>query len=335
MARFEAALVIVHHLQKGPADKGELIRVVQEILPDAYDKANPEAQDSSFERDMNTVRRRLEADVVCDRSSNLYYLNDPGPFLRLALSDEAMAGLAFLLEVFDFDGTISDFVRPLLDLVQKSLSPVQAQQLERFHSTLHLKLQYLDETKIAPIVWQKVNYAVNSRRVLRFAYLSPRYENLEPHTHTVEAYNPVRFHRGHFELPAYCRHEYDLQGWEKSNPGWIRYRLDRIQPDSIEILSETLQLSQRQKRLALVRYRVSPVLARGGISPHFEEMEVGQPDENGWVEVTGKTADLFEAERLFLAYGQHCMVLSPPALVTRMKQAATQMAQFYEDFKSV
>ena len=335
MARFESALVILRHLQKGPAGKGELIRAVQEITPDAYDEANQEAQDSSFERDMKNVRQRLGADVICDRSSNLYYLNDPGPFFRLALSDDALSGLAFLLDAFDFDGTISDVVRPFLASVQNLLTAEQAQRLERFGSTLHLKLQNLDETKIAPIVWQKVNHAVSNRHVLRFDYLAPRHEKPEPRTHTVEPYDPVRYHRGHFELRAFCRHWSNPHGWEKSDAGWIRYRLDRIQPDTLEVLPEILHLSQRQKRLIAVCYRISPDLARGGVSQHFEEMEVGQPDKNGWVEVTGKTADLFEAERVFLAYGQHCVVLGPPALVTRMKQAASEMAQFYEDLSNL
>jgi len=330
MARFESALVILRHLQKGPADKGELIKVVQEAISDAYDKANQEAQNSSFERDMKNVRLRLGADVVCDRSSNLYYLNDPGPYFRLALSDDALSGLAFLLHAFDFDGTISEVVRPFLDSAQNLLTAEQAQRLERFGSTLHLKLQNLDETRITAMVWQKVNHAVSSRRVLRFDYLAPRHSEPEPRTHTVEAYDPVRYHKGHFELRAYCRHWSNPHGWEKSNAGWIRYRLDRIQPDSIEVLSEILHLSQRQKRLTEVRYRISPNLARGGVSHHFEQMEVEQPDENGWVTVRGQTTDLFEAERIFLAYGQHCIVLSPSELVVRMKQATAEMVEYYK-----
>lgn len=185
--------------------------------------------------------------------------------------------------------------------------------------------------KIEPIVWQKVNHAISNRHVLRFDYLAPRHEKPEPRTHIVEPYDPVRYHQGHFELRAFCRYWSNPHGWEKADAGWIRYRLDRIQPDGLEVLPEILHLSQRQKRLVPVCYRISPDLARGGVSQHFEEMEVGQPDKNGWVEVTGKTTDLFEAERVFLAYGQHCVVLGPPELVTKMKQAASEMAQFYRD----
>ena len=329
MAKFESTLIILQRLQKGPANRQELIQAVQAVIPDAYDAMNQEARDSSFERDIKKVRHRLGADVVCDRSSNFYYLNDPGPYFRLAFSDDALSGLAFLLNAFDFEGTISDVVQPFLTSVQCFLTAGQAQQLERLGSTLRLKLQNLDETKIAPVAWEKINYAVSNRHILRFDYLAPRHAKPEPRTHTVEPYDPVRYHKGHFELRAYCRHWSNPHGWEKSNVGWLRYRLDRIQPDTVEILPEILHLSQRQKRLVSVCYRVSPELARGGVSQHFEEMDIGQPDENGWVTITGKTTDLFEAERVFLAYGQHCAVLGPPELVAKMKQAATEMTQFY------
>lgn len=331
MSKFESALVILRHLQKGPADKGELIRAVLEAIPDAYDVANPEAQGSSFERDIDRVRQRLGAEVPCDRSSNLYYLRDPGPYFRLALSDDALSGLAFLLDAFDFEGAISDVVRPFFKSVQTLLTAEQAQELERFGSTLHLKLQNLDELKIAPNVWQLVNYAVSNRQLLRFDYLAPRHEKPEPRTHTVEPYYPVRYHKGHFELRAYCRHWRNPNGLEKSNAGWIRYRLDRIQADGLVVLPQTLQLSQRHERLITVSYRISPELRRGGISQHFEDMKTEGPDEDGWLTVTGSTTDPFEAERVFLAYGQHCVVLGPPELVMKMKRATTKMAQFYED----
>lgn len=331
MARIEPALVILQRLQQGPASKGELIKAVLKVIPDAYDPVNDQARDSSFECDLKTLRYRLEADIACDRATNLYSLRDPGPFSRLAFSDDALASLAFLFSSFDIEGAIGDLARPFLQAVQSVLTAEQAQRLEHHSSLLHLKLQNLDQTIIAPIVWKRVNYAVSNRHVLRFKYRSTRPEEPSPLTHIVEPYDPARFHGGHFELRAYCRHCADSDGRTNTYTGWTRYRLDRILSDSIEVLPETLRLSQRKKPLFSLRYLVSPTLVRGGISRHFEDMRIEGPDENGWAVVTGKTTDLFEAERIFLAYGQHCIVLEPPELVKKMTETAVQLAEFYKN----
>ncbi len=55
MAKFESTLIILQRLQKGPANRQELIQAVQAVIPDAYDAMNQEARDSSFERDIKKV----------------------------------------------------------------------------------------------------------------------------------------------------------------------------------------------------------------------------------------------------------------------------------------
>ena len=109
----------------------------------------------------------------------------------------------------------------------------------------------------------------------------------------------------------------------------VPYRLDRIVPEGLEVMPDILPPGQRQRRLLPICYRISPTLARGGISRHFEEMATSEPDENGWVTVTGKTTDLFEAKRILLAYGQHCVVLSPSSLRDDVREAVSNAAKLY------
>lgn len=331
MARVREALIILRRLQQSPADKWALMKAVQSAIPSAYDLSNQEAQISRFERDLKNVRNWFEADIDWHRASGLYYLRSPNPYAKFAMSDEALSGLAFLMDAFDFEGQIRDLVKPLFETLQGVLTAQQAQDLERVGSTLHLKFKALEGTKINATVWQKVNYAIATRCVLKFDYIAPRHTNKEPRTHIVEPYDPIRFHKGHFELSAYCQKWRNPHGMEKTDAGWIRYRLDRIQSDGLEVLPEVLKLRQRQRRLTPIRYSISPRLARGGVSQYFEDMEVHQPDDQGWVTVTGKATDLFEAERIFLAYGQHCIVHEPPQLVQRMKQAVKGMAENYRE----
>jgi predicted DNA-binding transcriptional regulator YafY len=322
------SLVILRRLQQGSADWKILMRAVRETLPDAYSTGTSETQRKCFDRDLENLRNQLGATIKWDPKVNIYRLIDIGPLGGLDLSDEALRGLALLLDTFGPENGASEIVHPLLSEVLSVLPLDRRRDLERTSSALRLDLRRLDSRKISPIVWEKVHRAATRRQVLRFQYLSPRHEQPIARTHTVEPYS-FRFHRGHYELRAYCRHWANRQGRERYEAGWFRYRLDRILAEGIEILPEKLPPGQRQRRMIRIRYRISPKLVAGGISRHFEEMDVGEPNAEGWVEVTGKTDDLFEAQRVFLGYGEHCVVLEPLDLVRKMKGVVQEMAKLY------
>ena len=321
-------LAMLHRLQRGPADRDALMRAVREMVPDAYGPANPDARRKRFERDLWNLRHKLAAEVEWDPDQGVYRLVDNGPWGGLELSEEALRGLAFLFETFGPESGAAEVVRPLLEALLWALPGDQQRRVERQSAELRLDLRRLDEGEIDPVVWDKVRRAVTMRRMLRFRYLSPRHERPEPRIHTVEPYE-LRF-RGHYELRAYCRHWSNPLGQEKMHAGWFRYRLDHMLAEGLVILPDRLPPGQRYRRLETVRYRLAPQLARGGVSRHFDEMTVSAPDAEGWVEVTGKTDDLFEARRVLLAYGENCQVLAPPSLVRGMERAAQGLADLYE-----
>jgi predicted DNA-binding transcriptional regulator YafY len=321
-------LAILRRLQQGPADRKAVMQTVREVLPDAYSTGTPDVHRKCFERDLENLRNQLAATVEWDPKVGVYRLIDVGPIGGLDLSDKALRGLALLLDTFGPESGASEVARPFLDGVLSALPSDRRRQMERTSSVLRLDLRRLDPEKTPPVVWEKVHRAVARRQVLRFQYLSPRHEQPIARTHTVEPYS-LRFHRGHYEIRAYCRHWASTQGQERYEVGWLRYRLDRILADGTEILPEKLPPDQRRRRMMRIRYRISPKLAAGGVSRHFEEMTIGEPDVEGWVEVTGKTDDLFEAQRVFLAYGEHCVVLEPLDLVRKMRGVVQEMAKLY------
>lgn len=323
-------LAILQRLQQGPANRKTLMQAVREALPDAYGTGTSDSRRKCFERDLENLRYQLGATVDWDPEANVYRLVDIGPSGYLSLSDKALRGLALLLNAFGPESGASEVVHPLLNEILSALPLDRQRRLERTSSALRLDLRRLDTGEIVPVVWEKVYRAVTQRQVLRFQYLSPQYEQSIARTHTVEPYI-LRFHRGHYELRAYCRHWTNPQGQERYEAGWLRYRLDRISAEGIEILPEKLPPGQRRRRMIRVRYRISPKLVAGGMSRHFEEMTAREPSAEGWVEVTGTTDDLFEAQRVFLAYGEHCVVLEPLDLVRKMKRVVQEMAKLYEN----
>lgn len=322
-------LAILQRLQQGPADRAELMQAVREFVIDPYGEGTADAQRKRFERDIESLRDQLLVQIDCPPPTYKYQLVDVGPLVGISLSPDALQGLTFLLNVFNPESAATDIVQPFLDSILNLLAAHQQRELARLSATLELSLRRLDTGIIAPIVWEKVRTAVQKRQLLRFNYVARRHEQRLPRIHTVEPY-VFRFFRGHYELKAYCRNWSNPYGQERHDVGWFRYRLDHILEKGIEILPDRLPAGQREQRLITLRYRLSPNLARGGISRHFEEMHVHEPDSHNWVEVSGKTDDLFEAERIFLAYGEHCIVQEPAELLHRMRRSVEKMAEQYQ-----
>lgn len=68
-------------------------------------------------------------------------------------------------------------------------------------------------------------------------------------------------------------------------------------------------------------YQLSSHIARYSVSTHFPDQEV-QNHPNGSATVTAKVANLFDARRILLSYGEHCIVLGPPELIKQMQVVA-------------
>ena len=320
-------LLILTILRQGPASKKALMKAVQLVLPESYQEGNEKSQERTFERDLENVRHRLGATVEWHPKLREYVLHDPGPYVQSSLPEEALQGFAFLQDSFTTSAEIQAVIRPLLDWVTQSVPDEQMRKMTHHSAAMQLNIQRISEGDIHPDVWKKVIYAIKQRRVIEFQYTSPFHEKYEPRRHRVEPYEHY-FRNGHFYLKAYCIRWVAPNGFEGgafwSNP----YRLDYILPDEIALL-RTFTHRELKKATIPIRYKLSPQIARGGISRYFPEMEVGKTDENGWVEVTAVTDNEFEAYRTLLGYGDQCVVLEPTSLVGRMREAIGGMLNLY------
>ncbi len=323
------ALLILRYLRQEPADKQMLMRAVRGEMPDAYGEQSVKARGRTFERDLENVRNRLLATVEWQPRIRQYVLVDPGPFVQAPLSDEALSGFAFLMDSLTTSVEIQGVIRPLLAWVEQSIPSEQIRKMTHQQAPIHLNIHRVSEGDIHPAVWEKVIYAIKQRRIIQFDYTSPFHEKSEPRRHTVEPYEHY-FRGGHFYLKAYCLRWVAPNGYEAGKFWANPYRLDYILPQDFELLGTFVQ---RERRLPLqtIRYKLSPQIVRGGISRYFAEMQVGEMDSDGWVEVTAQTDNLFEAYRTLLAYGDQCVALEPPELVDRFRHVVHELSRFYGD----
>ena len=75
-----------------------------------------------------------------------------------------------------------------------------------------------------------------------------------------------------------------------------------------------------------VKYRLSPVIARLGVSEHFENQQV-VTCEDGSAIVCAETDDLFDAMKTLLFYGENCEVLGGEELLAAYRETITAMWQ--------
>ncbi len=163
--------------------------------------------------------------------------------------------------------------------------------------------------------------------IVEFFYTSSHHDRSEPRRHTIEPYEHY-FRNGHFYLKAYCLRWVAPNGREDGKFWANPYRLDYILPNDF-VLRGTFVHREKRARMIPIRYRLSSQIVRGGISRYFAEMQVSQPDADGWVEVNASTDNEFEAYRTLLAYGDQCVVLEPASLVDRLRQVAQLLHTFY------
>jgi predicted DNA-binding transcriptional regulator YafY len=321
------ALMILRFLRQEPADKTTLIHLVRQAMPEAYTEDNEKAQSRTFERDLENVRYRLGAEVVWDPGLRQYTLRDPGSFVQAALPSEALNGLAFLMDSFTTSEEIQAVIRPLLQWVEQAIPTEQLRRMTHHQVPLQLNIQRISEQDVHSEVWEKVIYAIRNRRIIEFFYTSPHHEKTEPRRHRVEPYEHY-FRNGHFYMKAYCLRWVAPNSFEGGKFWANPYRLNYISPNEFIMLGSFVH-REKQARMVPICYKLSPQIVRGGISRYFANMEVGEPDEDGWVEVTASTDNEFEAYRTLLAYGNQCVVLEPPSLVDRLRKVVQSLHYHY------
>jgi predicted DNA-binding transcriptional regulator YafY len=256
--------------------------------------------------------KALGYEVGFHRKSNCYrWTNSP---FRLVLEDEHLAALTLLQRTFS-DQTFPRVaeIRAFLDDLVTRLSPEQAHMLDSIPAGLVIQLTELGNYENIDLsTLRSIEAAINARRQLEFDYQSPKHENIVRHCINIESFV---FKDGHFYL----------YGWEAGRSGLRQYRIERIVPGSVTSAGSAQRLVHYPYR---IQYWLAPAIARGGISPRFDNTEAAmQPD--GSVVITAETSDLWEAHKVLLGYGAQARAVAPPALVDLMREAVRCMGSLY------
>src|SRR6266851_7181251 len=285
---YRRRLALLALLHRRPHGYAELIATLDKDGHFSYDHASEAAviarqQYYQFRNDIQALHR-LSCDIRCDRRSRCYIWHN-SPF-GLALTQEQLTTFALLLNTFNDTMMIhADEIKALLSFFVEQLPPEQQKQLARhrypFSIDLHETTDYhnADAHNI-----QRIELAIERSQQLKFAYRSLR-EGKE-HIHIVEP-QPLVFERGHVYL----------NGWSPEYGKTLRFRLDYILPGSADVLPTRIAQSRPSPVSYVLRYQLSPVIARNGVSQHFHEQQV-ESHHDGSATVTARIHDLFDTRRI-------------------------------------
>jgi predicted DNA-binding transcriptional regulator YafY len=305
-------LAIIRRVQRGPASRDDLLRVMRRVEQparlDALDCAEMEALRRRLEKDLGRIRERLLVDVYYDDQVDGYVIKDTWRPL-LDLPDEDLETMAWLGEAFDHRSPKHDQVHSLLRRLRLFLDPERVAVIEQARTALEIDLRQRDEDEIRPEVWEKLTKAFMNRQQVELVYLSPAHEEHEARRHVVEPYQPYYFDttRGHYYLRAYCRRVDGPHGtWHAER--YITYRLGRILEANVlpTKLSPVAPSSPRYR----VVYELAPEVARLGVTQQRAiEVETVERRDDGSVMVHGETESVFWAVQALLHYGAQCRVV--------------------------
>jgi predicted DNA-binding transcriptional regulator YafY len=304
--------------------------VQQDLGMAAYpEPANDQAR-RVFEEDIKRLRQ-CGVNIPDARKENIYSLVSYGEFSPVALGGTELDALAFLLETFGPAAPNSEQVQQLLRSVTDWLPGDQAASLTARRQRLHLDLRQRDDALIDPKIEQTIDRALRKGRLLRFAYRSPSRTDDATPLHTVEPwyklFDPLR---GHFYLDAYWLESSSSHGRFKQQK-WQKFRLDFMLADQIEVLPTKRNPTPPPRPRRMLEYLLAPQIARHGrVTRHFENMQVHETNEEGWVRVTATTPDLFSATRLLLTYGPNCKVIGGPEALREMEKLVRGLGVVYQ-----
>jgi predicted DNA-binding transcriptional regulator YafY len=307
-------LVLLHH---GPRRTSELIKVLdKENLYDRKGNGSTSANQQlyQFRRDIHALRL-LDCDITHDRRTGCYIWNN-SPF-GLSLDQSQLATFAVLLNTFA-DSTVlhAGDIQALLAFLKERLPREQQKTLDNQRHPFSIDLHETTDYRNAdPETIGRIERAIQRGQQLEFWYRSPR-EGKE-RRHVIEP-RPLVFERGHVYL----------YGWSVDHQKDLRFRLDYILPGRAKMLSTSIVRNRPSPISYVLKYQLSPVIARNSVSQHFSG-QIVETHPDGSATITARITDLFDARRILLSYGENCTVLEPPELVKQMRVVTAEFSRKY------
>lgn len=322
-------LAVINRLQQGVASKQDLLDAIYWAEDGG---ATAAAINGRFENDKLRLWEHLQVRVQYDKKQKGYGLAEwERPLLNL--SDEQIETLAFLADTFQSDSPHAIKVGQLIEQLVSWL-PEERQKLFRRRSGQipTIDLRQRDSEEIDPQVWQRVLRGWRAKQEMVFDYQASQHEDGIVRQHRIQPWELYFSQRRHWHIRGYCLFNDGPNGpWEPND--YMTYRVSRIVPGSVEILSKKLPHIRPYGRPRTVVFKVAPAIAGFGIS---EQRELIEPPKlttlaDGWVQVEGKAYDLFTLARNLLYYGRGCEVLGAAELLREMRQLVRGLSELYED----
>jgi predicted DNA-binding transcriptional regulator YafY len=273
----------------------------------------PDTWRYSFYADLE-VLRAAGLDIYFDRRANLYKWSN-SPF-GLSLSEEHLAALKLAQQTFSghtFPYAVQ--IRSMLAYLSNLLPREQTEKLAKLTAGIYIQLHEAESyEQIDKQMLDRIGTALRTGRQLEFKYLSTKHGEARPHCITPS------------ELLYKDGHVY-LTGWRDNTRGVALFRFTRIVPATLHVSGATARQPFVMRHT--IMYTLAASVAAGGVSERFADQQVEwQPD--GSALVTAHTADLWEAHRVLLSYGQTSRVLAPPELVEMMRVEVEGMTGMYK-----
>ncbi|MBM4412957.1 MAG: WYL domain-containing protein [Chloroflexi bacterium] len=318
---FRRRIIIFRTLFSQPSTAEELIAAVNnELAQDGY----PAAAAMALKHDLDALKSEFSCEITFDRNQKTYTLHSVGDFAVLDLSRESLEALAFLDTNFPEDHMLAAFinVQKLLRQVRMLLPHVSSASIPsifKLHSPIRQHKSFDNQTL------RTVKRAIENKQQLRFLYMS-NFEQHEARRHTVAPYG-LFMRDGHMYLDAVMM---NVEPAGHALPMTsVEYRLERIIKKSAQLLP-IMNPPERppQPRYHLV-YRLDPVVARRRDLATFFNDSMVDYHEDGSATITASVTNLWTTRQVLLRYGGTCEVLSPPELVSMLRETITQMAEKY------
>ncbi len=323
---FRRRLLLVRTLLRGPASGPDLIKIVQRELGD---HGYPTAAAAALKHDLDALKGEYGCVIIFQRVMGCYVLEDLGELALLDLPSECMEALAFLDASFPIGAAMPEQsnIRALLDRVLCLLPGERQREYQQQRRAIHLDLPAGATGAVDPTVLATVKRAIASRQELCFRYWST-FDVTVARMHRVAPYHIFFRPEGHIYLDATLLDVYP-SGHETLYAA-IDYRIDRMVPDTVQILPTMLPPERIQPQTYILRYRLLPVVARRrDVAAYFPETQITYHDD-GSATITARITNLWQTRQILLRYGDACEVLEPARLIDLFRVTARGLWHLYD-----
>ncbi len=291
-------------LRQSPQTREQIV----ERLPAYYSDDDSGAR--KLRRDLQYLER-WGYQVVRDRAARTYGVSMKA--IECEWADEELEALAAVRECFKGGAPYADTIQAILGRIEAGLDSHGRKLLAR-KPPLKICLTTVEKPSPAQAVQYKLQRALQQRQRVSFRYRPLGKEmTLHPDDEPIE----LEFRDEHYYLVAYCYQARDI----------LEYRLDRIVSGSVQILPRRAE-GNWKRHMVEFQYRLSPLLASGGVTPRFEVVSY-EPQSDGSMIVIARGYSNFWIIREMLRYGEQAELLGPPELRAQIKHKVEQMMALY------